>query len=142
MKENVIKLARQVPIVAIRGSVVFPHTDTLLSFGRQKSVLAVNSAFQQDRVVAIFTQKDPKTIDPDENDLFKVGTICTITQMMQTDGEIHALIRGQARIKLHEIISHEPFLLGRVIELDEERKVTAEVKALANNLSSLFKKAI
>jgi ATP-dependent Lon protease len=84
----------------------------------------------------------PKTIDPDENDLFKVGTIATITQMMQTDGEIHALIRGQARIKLQEIISHEPFLLGRVVELDEERKVTASVKALANNLSSIFKKAI
>jgi len=142
MSENVLKLARQVPIVAIRGSVVFPHTDTLLSFGRQKSVLAVNSAFQQDRVVAIFSQKDPKTVDPDEEDLFRVGTIATITQMMQTDGEIHALIRGQARIKLQEIISHEPFLLGRVVELDEERKVTASVKALANNLSSIFKKAI
>ena len=142
MKEKVIKLTRQVPIVAIRGSVVFPHTDTLLSFGRQKSVLAVNSAFQQDRVVAIFSQKDPKTVDPGEDDFYKVGTIATITQMMQTDGEIHALIRGQARIKLQEIVSNEPFLLGRVVELDEERKETPEVKALANNLSSIFKKAI
>ncbi|MFH1971235.1 MAG: LON peptidase substrate-binding domain-containing protein, partial [Patescibacteria group bacterium] len=142
MSEKVIKLTRQVPIVAIRGSVVFPHTDTLLSFGRQKSVLAVNSAFQQDRVVAIFSQKDPKTVDPDQDDLYKVGTIATITQMMQTDGEIHALIRGQARIKLSEIVSHEPFLLGRVVELDEERKETPEIKALANNLSGLFKKAI
>jgi ATP-dependent Lon protease len=142
MKEKVIKLTRQVPIVAIRGSVVFPHTDTLLSFGRQKSVLAVNSAFQQDRVVAIFSQKDPKTVDPREEDFYKVGTIATITQMMQTDGEIHALIRGQARIKLQEIVSNEPFLLGRVVELDEERKETPEVKALANNLSSIFKKAI
>ena len=142
MNEKTIKLARQVPIVAIRGSVVFPHTDTLLSFGRQKSVLAVNSAFQQDRVIAIFSQKDPKTVDPDQDDLYKVGTIATITQMMQTDGEVHALIRGQARIKLQEIISHEPFLLGRVVELEEERKETPEVKALTNNLSSLFKKAI
>jgi len=142
MTEKVIKLARQVPIVAIRGSVVFPHTDTLLSFGRQKSVLAINSAFQQDRVVAIFSQKDPKTTDPDEKDLYEVGTIATITQMMQTDGEIHALIRGQARIKLQEVISHEPFLLGRVVELDEQRKETPEIKALANNLSNIFKKAI
>ena len=142
MSEKVIKLARQVPIVAIRGSVVFPHTDTLLSFARQKSVLAVNSAFQQDRVVAIFSQKDPKTVDPDKDDLYKVGTIATITQMMQTDGEVHALIRGQARIKLQEIVSHEPFLLGRVVEIDEEKTVTPGVKALANNLSGLFKKAI
>jgi len=142
MNEKVIKLTRQVPIVAIRGSVVFPHTDTLLSFGRQKSVLAVNSAFQQDRVIAIFSQKDPKIADPDKDDLYKVGTIATITQMMQTDGEIHALIRGQARIKLQEIISHEPFLLGSIVELDEQKKETPEVKALVKNLSGLFKKAI
>ena len=142
MKQKVVKLARQVPLVAIRGSVVFPHTDTLLSFGRQKSVLAVNSAFQQDRVIAIFTQKDPKTVDPDFDDLYEVGTIATITQMMQTDGEIHALIRGQARIELKQIISHEPFLLGGVVELKEKRRETSEVKALANNLSKLFKRAI
>ena len=101
------KLARQVPIVPIRGSVVFPHSDTLLSFTRKKSVMAVNSAFQEDRVVAIFAQKDLKVQDPDKEDLYQIGTIATITQMMATDGEIHSLVRGQARIRLEEIISHE-----------------------------------
>src|SRR3989344_9129541 len=95
-------IIRNVPIVAVRDSIVFPHTDTLLSFGRPKSVSAVNSAFQEDRVVAIFTQKDPKTVDPDQEDLYPTGTIATITQMMSTEGEIHALVRGQARIRLEE----------------------------------------
>src|SRR3972149_10038367 len=93
------KLIRQVPIVPVRGSVVFPHSDTLLSFGRKKSTMAVNSAFQEDRVIAVFTQKDSKVQDPDKEDLYEIGTIATITQMMATDGEIHSLIRGQARIK-------------------------------------------
>jgi len=136
------KLIRNVPIVAIRGSVVFPHTDTLLSFGRPKSISAINSAFQEDRVVAIFTQKDPKTTDPSEEDLYKVGTIATITQMMSTDGEVHALVRGQARIKLEEVLSHEPYLLGKIVEIAEEVDESAEVKAVANKLSELFKKAI
>ena len=91
---------RTVPIVPIRGSVVFPHSDTLLSFGREKSVAAVNSAFQEDRVIAVFTQKDPRTTDPVAEDLYQTGTIATITQMMSTEGEVHALIRGQARITL------------------------------------------
>ena len=136
------KLTRDVPIVAIRGSVVFPHTDTLLSFGRPKSISAVNSAFQEDRVVAIFTQKDPKTTDPAEEDLYKVGTIATITQMMSTDGEVHALVRGQARIRLEEILSREPYLLGKIVEIPEEKDESPEVKAVANKLSELFKKAI
>lgn len=136
------KLGRRVPIVAVRGSVVFPHTDPLLSFGRQKSVAAVNSAFQEDRVIAIFTQKDPRKADPDENDLYEIGTIATITQMMSTEGEIHALVRGQARIKLEKVLSHEPFLLGKVVELSEEKDDSDEIKALAGQLSELFKKAI
>src|SRR4030042_4087861 len=91
---------RKVPIVPIRGSVVFPNTDAVLTFGRKKSVTAVNSAFQTDKVVAIFTQKDAKTSDPQAEDLYSIGTIAVITQMMSTDGEIHCVIKGQARIKL------------------------------------------
>lgn len=136
------QISRRVPIVCVRGSVVFPHTDTLLSFGRKKSIAAINSAFQEDRVVAIFTQKDPRTADPDATDLYQVGTIATITQMMATEGEIHALVRGQARIKLEELLAREPFLLGRVVELPEEKNESAEFKALAGQLVELFKKAV
>ena len=71
---------RQIPVVAIRDSVVFPYTDVVLSFGRQKSVTAVNTAFQNDRVIAIFTQKDARTPDPEREDLYKIGTIATITR--------------------------------------------------------------
>ncbi len=133
---------RRVPIVPIRGSVVFPHSDTLLSFGREKSVSAINSAFQEDRVVAIFTQKDPRTSDPGEDDLYKIGTIATITQMMSTEGEVHALIRGQARITLHEIIAQEPFLIGKVEEISEEIGNLTEIGVMAKKLQELFKKAV
>ena len=136
------KLIRQVPVVPIRGSVVFPHSDTLLSFTRKKSVMAVNSAFQQDRVVAIFAQKDVKTQDPDKEDLYPIGTIATITQMMATDGEIHSLVRGQARIRLEEIVSHEPYLIGKIVEIPEDRDNSSEVITLSSQLSDLFKKAI
>ena len=134
--------ARRVPIVPVRGSVVFPHSDTLLSFGREKSVFAVNSAFQEDKVVAIFTQKDPRTADPNQEDLFTTGTIATITQMMSTDGEVHALIRGQARVTLKEVVSQEPFLIGIVEEIPEEIGSLPEINILAKKLQELFKKAI
>src|SRR3989344_1486692 len=92
---------RKVPIVPIRGTVVFPNTDAVLTFGRKKSVDAVNAAFQSDKIVAIFTQKDAKTSDPQKDDLYQIGTISVITQMMSSEGEIHCVIRGQARVKLH-----------------------------------------
>ncbi len=136
------EITRRVPIVPIRGSVVFPHTDTLLSFGRTKSVSAVNSAFQEDRVIAIFSQKDPRTSDPGKEDLHKIGTIATITQMMTTEGEIHALIRGQARITLQEIVSQKPFLIGMVEEIPEEIEDSPEITVLSKKLQELFKRAI
>ncbi len=136
------QITRRVPIVAIRGSVVFPHTDTLLSFGRAQSVNAVNTAFQEDRVVAVFSQKDPRTAEPGKDDLYEIGTIATITQMMTTEGEIHALIRGQARITLKEVVQEEPYLVGLVQEITEEKDDSPDVSVLAKKLQELFKKSI
>src|SRR3990170_5354088 len=136
------KTFRQIPVVAIRGSVIFPHTDAVLSFGRKKSVVAVNNAFQEDRVVGIFTQKDSRMPDPGGEDLYKVGTIATITQMMSTEGEIHAVVRGQARIKLIELVSKEPYLVAKVEEISTVGEQGSEIEALANKVSDLFKKAI
>ncbi len=140
--EKSAKTTRRVPTVAIRGSVVFPYTDTILSFGRQKSLRAVKSAFQNDKVIAIFTQKEIKTSDPAEEDLYKLGTIATITQMMQSDGEIHAIVKGHNRIRLKELLAHEPYLMCKVEEIKEDRSKSPEVEAIAKQLSELFKKAI
>jgi ATP-dependent Lon protease len=142
MESETKKLFRQIPIVAIRGSVVFPHTDAVLSFGRKKSVVAVNTAFQEDKVIGIFTQKDPKVSDPGLEDLYKVGTIAVITQMMSTEGEIHAVVRGQARIRLQDVAQHEPYLIAKVEEISAEREKGSDVEALANKVSEEFKKAI
>ncbi len=134
--------SRVVPIIAMRGSVVFPHSDSYLSFGRPKSIDAVYSAFQGDRLIAIFNQKDPRVTDPTHDDLYTVGTIATVTQMMSGEQEVHAMVRGQARVKLQEIATTEPFLTGRIIELAEEDSDTDTVVGLATELSEQFKKAV
>lgn len=133
---------RTVPVVAIRESVIFPHTDSILTFGRKKSVDAVNAAFRDNRVIAIFAQKNQKLKDPKAEDLYKIGTLVTITQMMTTDGEIHAMVHGQTRIKLEDILSNEPYFVGRVSEIAEEDFENDEVKILSNKLSTIFKKAV
>jgi len=142
MPVNKNKNIRRVPIVAVRGAVIFPHTDNVLSFGRAKSVAAINTAFREDRVIAIFTQKDNKVVDPGHEDLHKVGTVATITQMMTTDGDIHAMIRGQARIRLEDILEDEPFMVGKVTEIGEIVEDENEVKALSKQLVEVFKKAV
>ncbi|WKZ26091.1 MAG: endopeptidase La [bacterium] len=133
---------RSVPIVPIRGSVVFPHTDTLLSFVRSGSVLAADEAFQKDRLIAIFTQKDSRINNPEKEDLYEVGTLATITQLMTVEDGTHALVKGQARVKLSEIVAKDPFVIGNVEELPDIFDNSPEFVALSNSLSDLFKKAL
>src|SRR3989338_7530451 len=94
---------RTVPAVALRGSVVFPHVEAILTFGRAKSKSAVQAAFDGDRLIAIFTQKDARVSDPEPSDLYEIGTIGTIQQLMPTDNEVHVLVRGVARVKLSSV---------------------------------------
>jgi len=142
MNKEIQKVLRQVPIIPIRGSVVFPYTDTVLSFGRQKTVSAINAGFSQDRIVAIFGQIDLKNTDPDFDDLYNVGTICMVTQMMSTDGEVHAVVKGQARVRLDSLLAHEPHLIGYVYEIPTVKEETDEVMAMTNHLVEMFKKAV
>ncbi|KKP48213.1 MAG: ATP-dependent protease La [Candidatus Woesebacteria bacterium GW2011_GWA1_33_30] len=135
-------MIRSVPIAPIRGSVVFPHTDTLLSFVRQESVSALEDAFNKDRLVAIFTQKDSRIANPTRDDLYQYGTLATVTQMMSVDDGIHALVRGQVRVKLSNIVADRPYLIGAVEEIPDVVDNSSEVQALSNSLSELFKKAL
>lgn len=137
-----LKLFKDVPVVAIRDSVVFPHTDNVLSFGRPKSVLAVNAAFQAQRVIAIFTQKDPEVLDPKLEDFYPVGTIATINQMMSSEEEVHALVKGQARIKIQSLNKTEPFLSADIVEIEETVEKGPEVEALSRKIVQLFRKAV
>src|SRR5258708_7046110 len=137
-----MSIQRTVPIVAIRGAVTFPHTDSILSFGRPKSIDAVNAAFQDDKIIAIFNQKDINTNDPKVEDLYEVGTIATVSQMMSTGDEIHAMIKGQARVRLDEILAEEPYFIGRVSEIDETDIKDEEIVMFANTLLESFKKAV
>lgn len=140
-KDKVVSI-RQVPMVAIRGSVIFPSTDSVLSFGRRKSVAAVNASFQNDKIIAVFSQKDPRIAKPKISDLYKVGTLATITQMMPSDNELHAVIKGVARVRLRKMIKHETFLLAEVEEIKEDKKKSPQVDATAKKVSTLFKKTI
>lgn len=133
---------RVVPAVALRGAVVFPRVESILTFGRPKSKAGIHSAFSGDRLLAVFTQKDARVSDPGLIDLYEVGTLVTIQQLMPTENEVHVLVRGEARIKLQEVVSEEPFLVAQVQELQEEIKDSPQELALSKHLLTMFEKAV
>ncbi len=131
-----------IPVIPIRDGIVFPHTESILTFGRPKSLAALESAFAGERVVCFVLQRNPKQNDPDPQDLYSMGTVSHIERMIRTDGEVNALVRGLSRARIVSYHEKSGYFLARVEEIEEEQKDAPEIKALSNHLIGEFKKAL
>src|SRR5258706_901644 len=131
-----------IPIIPIRDGIIFPNTDAILTFGRQKSLNALESSFQNERIVCFVLQKNSRVNEPDIEDLYEVGTLSRIERMIRTNGEINAQVKGLSRVKIVGYEEHEAYLLARVVELPDVVEDTAELKALCNHITNEFRRAM
>jgi len=132
---------RIVPLVPLRDIVIFPHTQAALVFGRQKSNAAVMAAYKADKTICLVAQKDPTVEFPEFGDLYSVGTVGTIEQVLTTNGTIHGFIQGISRAKIVRLISSDPYFTAEVEEISEELEDTDEVKAAVKHLREQIQKA-
>lgn len=133
---------KQLPVVAIREGVIFPNTETILTFGRKKSVAAINAASQFHREVVFLTQKSYRDTDPGGNDLYQVGTLGIVQQTLQTNGDTNALVRGVKRMKVERWIDNDEYLLAEVKEVPDVIEKTTELEAVTKYLNGLFRRAV
>lgn len=131
-----------IPVIPIRDGIIFPYTDSVLTFGRPKSLSALESSFQHERIVCFVLQKNPKLNDPIADDLYSIGTLSRIERMIRTDGEINAQVRGISRVKILSYEKHSPYLLAKVVELPDVVEDTPDIKALCNHLTNEFRRAM
>jgi len=114
----------------------------ILTFGRQRSVSAIEAAYNSGKRAVLVMQRNSNINDPSSDDLYGVGTIAEIVQMMRNEGEINALVRGVSKV---EILSYEdvkPFFVARVMELSEVVEDDEETKALFKHLTGELRKAV
>jgi len=93
------------PLIPLRDVVVFPQMVTPLFVSRPKSIAALEQALlRDDRLVVLVAQKDPETEDPKIDDLYQIGTVAEVMQMLKLpDGAVKVLVEGNLRVKLFEI---------------------------------------
>ncbi len=133
---------RLIPIIPIRDGIVFPHTESILTFGRPKSLSALEAAYADDGIVCLVLQKNPRINEPAADDLYKMGTVSHIERMIRTDGEVNALVKGLSRAKILSYEEKDSYFLAKVEEIDEDVNESADIKALSNHLVNEFKKAL
>ncbi len=134
--------SRLVPLIPVRDVVVYPTNEVVLTFGRKKSVLAIESAMSKDKYVALFTQRDGKVENPGQTDLYEIGTLCVVERTLKTDGELNALVRGVSRIKILKLDDETSVELVEVEELSENLTSSEEIEALSRHLTTQFREAV
>ena len=135
-------MERAVPIIPIRDGIIFPNTDSVLTFGRPKSLAALEVSFSQERIVCFVLQKSARVNDPSPSDIYRTGTLCRIERMIKSDGEINAQVRGISRVRINSFHENDNFLVGHVEEMPEQISDAPETKALCNHLINEFRRAM
>ena len=133
---------RILPVVALRGLAILPGTLIHFDINREKSIGAVNSAMENDQKVLLISQKDADIDEPALDDLYEVGTIAEIKQMVKLPNNVvRVLITGIKRVKLINFLETEPYLLGEIeIEEDqsEKRLNKMEIKSMVRGLRDIL----
>ena len=135
-------MEKTVPLIPIRDGVIFPNTDSVLTFGRPKSLAALEASFTSERIVCFVLQKNSKLNDPTPVDMYTVGTLSRIERMTRTEGEIIAQVRGISRVKINSIEEQGSYLVAKVVEMPDVVDNSPEIKALCNHLTNEFRRAM
>src|SRR5688572_7581874 len=130
---------RTVPLLPLRDIIVFPHMVVPLFVGREKSIAALEEAMAADKELLLAAQKKAKTNDPKDVDIFRVGTIGHIIQLLRLpDGTVKVLVEGRRRAKITGYPQTAPFFLAEIEELPEPDERGVETQALMRSIQGVF----
>ncbi len=129
----------EIPILPLRGTVVYPQTGTPLTVGLPRSIRLVDEVVAGDRRLGLVASKKPELEEPSPDDLYTVGTIANIHRLFRApDGTVRLLVQGQQRFKILEFTQTEPYFVARVRLIPETVENTLEVEALARQVRENF----
>ena len=131
------------PVLPLRDIVVFPHMIVPLFVGREKSVRALEDVMADDKQILLLTQRDASQDDPEPKDLFDIGTVGTILQLLKLpDGTVKVLVEGAQRTRVTEFTENDEFFEANIEILPDEDDEDGELEALSRAVVSQFEQYI
>ena len=131
------------PLLPLRGTVVFPLTVVPLAAAQPRSLRLIDQVMSGDRTVGLVMQHDAEKEGAGPDDVHRIGTIATIHQMMRVpDGSVRLAVQGVERMRIVDFVSEEPFLVARVERAPETVEDSVEVQALTRNALDLFQRLV
>ena len=138
-EELALKYPNVLPILPLRGVVVYPNTAVPLTVGQPRSIKLVDDVVAGDKLVGLVAAKNPELETPGPADLYRVGTIATVHRLLRApDGTVRLLVQGMDRFRLGDFVSEEPYLKAHMELVPETVQEGLEVDALARNARDQF----
>ena len=133
---------QEYPLLPLRDVVVFPHMVVPLFVGREKSIQALEAAMEGNKEILLVAQRDASTDEPGPDDVFAMGTVATVLQMLRLpDGTVKVLVEGNARATITGIADDE-YLAGTAMLMDEDSLPAKEEEVLVKTLMDEFEKYV
>jgi ATP-dependent Lon protease len=145
MKSKKVIKKQVLPLLALRGLTVFPYMILHFDVGREKSVKALEEAMMNNQLIFLVAQKDAGTDEPDEKDIYNVGTISKVKQLLKLPGDtIRVLVEGISRAEVCRIVRTEPFMMAEVAEkiYNSSEYGKNEIEALKRQVISTFEEYV
>ena len=143
MNENELQRTSLYPVLPLRDIVVFPHMIVPLFVGREKSVRALEDVMKDDKQILLVTQKNAAQDDPTSADIYSVGTIGTVLQLLKLpDGTVKVLVEGGQRARIVRFAENESFFQAYAETIEEKLGEQQELEALARTAVSQFEQYI
>ncbi|MCB9276265.1 MAG: endopeptidase La [Lewinellaceae bacterium] len=137
-------LPDNLPVLALKNTVLFPGIVIPITVGRDKSIRAINKAYNDGRLVAVLSQRDSSVEEPDAGDLYDIGTVARILKLLRMpDGTTTAILQGRKRITLEAMLRDDPYMEGRVRPMEYvQPDNTLEFEALIASILDRAKQII
>ena len=117
-------------IVPVRNTVLFPGTVFPIALGRERSIAAAQQAVREERQIGLLMQRDAEVADPAAVDLHRTGTIANILRYVNApDGTHHVVLQGEQRFRVTEFVKERPFIVARVLRIEEPGMLTPDIEA-------------
>jgi ATP-dependent Lon protease len=138
-EQNVAQYPDVLPILPLRGVVVYPQTAVPLTVGQPRSIRLVDDVVGADKLVGLVTAINPELETPGPADLYRTGTIATVHRLLRApDGTVRLLVQGLHRFKVGDFVTEEPYLKAKVELAPELIEEGLEIDALARNARDQF----
>jgi len=138
-----VTIPKEIGVLPLRNSVLFPHAIMPISVGRRKTLNLLDDVVRDNKLIAVVSQRNPADDDPDPSDMYRVGTAARILKVVKLSGNnVNLIIQGLTRIRVDRFTSTEPYVKASVTSLDDVLEQNVELEATVRSLVNQFQRLV